>query len=71
MKEKKTRLTVDLTPEMSKGLDSLTKSISSNSKGDTVRTAPRIVEYLCNKQRDGHDVLLRKNGESEVLVLWF
>jgi metal-responsive CopG/Arc/MetJ family transcriptional regulator len=61
MSEKKgTRITINLTPDLDERLDKIAEAMGS-SKVDVFRDALRLLEYLVERERDGYELLERKD----------
>lgn len=54
-------MTVDLTADLNERLEKIAEATGS-SKADTVRDALRLLEYLVDRERDGYELLERKDG---------
>lgn len=67
---KKTRLTVDLTPELSRRLENITRLTGAASKADAVRDALRVLEYLVEKNQKGYELLQRKGDAVETVPIF-
>lgn len=55
------RITIDLTAELEQRLEGLA-SVVGTSMEDTIRDALRVFEYLAERNRDGYELLERKDG---------
>lgn len=57
-----TRFTIDLSEKSAKRLETLMNLTEAESKAEVVRNALRAFEYIVNKQEEGYDFCLMKDG---------
>lgn len=58
--KKVVRITIDLTAELDDRLEKIAAAMGS-SKPDAIRDALRLLEYLVDRERDGYELLERKD----------
>ena len=59
------RLTIDLTKQLYLRLEDLEKASGFTSKAEVLREALRVYEYLVQRNAEGYNISLEKNGERE------
>ncbi len=70
-KERKVRITVDLSPQLFGRLERLTELVGAESKATVLRDALRLLEYFAEHSSQG-DRFYREapNGDREALVVF-
>lgn len=59
--QKTTRITIDLNERDAERIEALAHLVGASVE-DTLRDALRILEYLAERNRDGYELLERKDG---------
>ena len=69
MKERKIRITVDLSPALFERLEHLTNLMGAESKATVIRDALRLLEYVAEQTSEGYRFFRETpTGEKEALV---
>jgi hypothetical protein len=68
--EKKTRITLDLTPDFYRRLEDLEAVVGSESKAGLIREALQLYEYVAQKVKDGYTFKIQKGGDEKELVFF-
>lgn len=66
---KKTRLSLELSNTARERLNVLRELSDSDSLTEVVRRSAAVYELLLDHQREGYEIVLRKDGEERVLAL--
>jgi cell wall assembly regulator SMI1 len=69
MSNRKTRLTVDLSPEMNTRLGQLTEVLSCDTKASVVRKSIKLLELIVEHYKVGNKVYVDKDGVRQELLL--
>lgn len=70
-KEKKIRMTVDLTPQLFERLEQLTELVGAESKATVVRDALRLLEYFAEESAQGNSFYRQTpDGAREKLIVF-
>lgn len=68
-KPKETRIAFDVEPKALKQIDELAEKTGAASRADLFRDSLRLFSWWTEKQDEGYDVVLRKDGEDTVVEL--
>ena len=68
--EKKTRITLDLTPDFYRRLEDLEAMVGSESKAGLIREALQLYEYVAQKVKDGYTFKIHKGTDEKELVFF-
>lgn len=70
VKEKKKRITIDLSDEFHDRLESLEKFVGAATKANLIRDALRVYEYLAHRVASGEKLqVVDKEGKTQDLVI--
>jgi hypothetical protein len=68
--EKKTRVTLDLTPDFYRRLEDLEAVVGAESKAGLIREALQLYEYVAQKVKDGYTFKIQKGADEKELVFF-
>jgi hypothetical protein len=69
--EKKTRVTLDLSPQFNERLESLEALVDASSKAEVIRHALQLYEYVAQRAFEGYSFrAVAPNGREENLVFF-
>ena len=69
VKQKKIRITLDLTPQFYERLEQLASMVEAESKSTLIRDALQIYEYIAKKTAQGYEFhAANKEGKEETIV---
>jgi hypothetical protein len=68
--DKKTRITLDLTPDFYRRLEDLEAVAGSESKAGLIREALQLYEYVAQKVKDGYTFKIQKGADEKELVFF-
>jgi hypothetical protein len=68
--DKKTRLTLDLTPDFYRRLEDLEALVRSESKAGLIREALQLYEYVAQKVKEGYTFKIQKGADEKELVFF-
>jgi hypothetical protein len=68
--ERKTRITLDLTPEFYKRLEELETLVGSESKASLIREALQLYEYVAQKAKEGYIFKILKGADEKEIVFF-
>jgi hypothetical protein len=68
--EKKTRITIDLTPDFYRRLEDLEAIVRSESKASLIREALQLYEYVAQKVKEGYTFKIQKGADEKELVFF-
>jgi hypothetical protein len=68
--EKKTRITVDFTPDFYKRLEELEILVEAESKASLIREAFQLYAYITQKVKEGYTFKMRKGAEEQEIVFF-
>ncbi len=68
--EKKTRITLDLTPEFYQRLENLETLVGSESKASLIREALQLYEYMAQQVKEGYTFKMQKDGHEKEIVFF-
>jgi hypothetical protein len=68
--DKKTRITLDLTPDFYRRLEDLEAVVGSESKAGLIREALQLYEYVAQKVKDGYTFKIQKGTDEKELVFF-
>ena len=68
--EKKTRITLDLTPDFYRRLEELEAVVGAESKAGLIREALQLYEYVAQKVKEGYTFKIQKGGDEKELVFF-
>jgi hypothetical protein len=68
--EKKTRITVDFTPDFYRRLEELEILVEAESKASLIREALQLYAYIAQKVKEGYIVKMRKGAEEQEIVFF-
>ena len=68
--ERKTRITLDLTPEFYKRLEELEILVGSESKASLIREALQLYEYIAQKAKEGYTFKILKGADEKEIVFF-
>lgn len=62
------RIKLELTPDSIKAIDDIQVLLDASTRAEAARRSIHLVHILLQKRADGVEIVLRKDGEEEVLV---
>jgi hypothetical protein len=68
--ERKTRITLDLTPESYRRLEELERSVGSESKASLIREALQLYQYIVQKANEGYTFKIQKGPKEKDIVFF-
>jgi hypothetical protein len=68
--EKKTRITLDLTPDFYKRLEDLEALVEAESKAGLIREALQLYEYIAQKVKEGYTFKMQKGDEEKEIIFF-
>ena len=69
-REKKTRITLDLTPEFYQRLENLEMLVGSESKASLIRESLQLYEYMAQQVKEGYIFRAQKDGDEKEIVFF-
>jgi hypothetical protein len=68
--EKKTRVTVDFTPDFYRRLEELEILVEAESKASLIREALQLYTYIARKVKEGYIIKMCKGAEEQEIVFF-
>ena len=68
-RQRSSRIAFDVEKETLDQIDELVENTGCDSRADLFRDSLRLFSWWTEKQNDGYEVILRKDGESTVIEL--